>query len=253
MMAIPRVLVPVALGTNRDGDLADAFTAAGASCERVPLAALRAGEYRLADYQILAIPGGFSYGDALGAGRLFGLDLVGWFGDQLRDAAARQMPMLGVCNGFQALVSAGLLPGEQRASLTANESGRFECRWVTLLPEPGNRSIWLSGLTEPIRCPVAHGEGRFVCADLGSIEVRSGVAFRYGDTVTGALAGGSYPANPNGSAGDVAGVTDPTGRILGLMPHPENHIFARQDVLRGRREGGQALALFRSVVAAVNE
>ena len=160
--------------------------------------------------------------------------------------------MLGVCNGFQALVSAGLLPGEQRAVLTANQSGRFECRWVTLVPERTNSSVWLAGLTEPIRCPVAHGEGRFVGADLGAIEARSGVAFRYADPVSGTLAGEAYPANPNGSAGDVAGITDVTGRILGLMPHPENHIFARQDILRGRRQGGQALPLFTSIVAAVN-
>lgn len=255
-MSPPRVLVPVALGTNRDGDLAQAFEAAGAIVERVPLAALREGEARLSDFQILAIPGGFSYGDALGAGRLFGLDLIGWFGDQLREAAARKMPMLGVCNGFQALVSAGLLPGDTagdaaRAVLTDNASGRFECRWVTLAPERRNRSVWLSDIDEPLRCPVAHAEGRFVSADLAAIEARGGVAFRYA-TAEG-LAYGEYPDNPNGSAGDVAGVTDPTGLILGLMPHPENHIWARQDVLRGRQTGGRTLPLFRAVVGAVRE
>jgi len=97
-MSSPKVLIPVALGTNRDGDLADAFEAAGAEAHRLPLQALRDGEAKLADYQLLAIPGGFSYGDALGAGRLFGLDLVGWFGDQLNEAHERQMPMLGVCS-----------------------------------------------------------------------------------------------------------------------------------------------------------
>jgi len=250
---IPKVLIPVALGTNRDGDLADAFEAAGAEAHRVPLEALRQGEVKLVDYQILAVPGGFSYGDSLGAGRLFGLDLVGWFGEQLHEAAAREVPMLGVCNGFQALVSAGLLPGEaeNRGVLTDNESGNFECRWVTLLPEPNNDSIWLTDLTEPIRCPVAHAEGRFVAADLAAVEARDGVAFRYADPVMGSSADGSYPANPNGSAGDVAGVTDATGRILGLMPHPENHIFARQDILRGRATGGRALPMFKAAVAAV--
>lgn len=239
-MTRPRVLIPVALGTNRDGDLARAFELAGADPERVPLTALRAGERQMADYQVLAIPGGFSYGDALGAGRLFGLDLAGWFGDQLRDAAAGGMPMFGVCNGFQALVRAGLLPGNDHpAVLTANESDRFECRWVTL--EPTSASVWTSGLTEPLRCPVAHGEGRFVAEDLDAVSDR--VAFRY--------VGGGYPANPNGSAGDVAGVTDPTGRILGLMPHPENHVLARQDPLRGRAPGGLCLPLFEAGVAAV--
>jgi phosphoribosylformylglycinamidine synthase I len=252
-MSTPKVLIPVALGTNRDGDLADAFEAAGAEATRVPLHALRQGEAKLADFQILAVPGGFSYGDALGAGRLFGLDLVGWFGDQLNEAHDRHMPMLGVCNGFQALVSAGLLPGESdnRAVLTDNESGNFECRWVTLVPEAGNDSIWLSALTEPIRCPVAHAEGRFVASDLAAIQGRTGVAFRYADPTTGIVANGTYPANPNGSSGDVAGVTDTTGRILGLMPHPENHIWPRQDILRGRQTGGQALPMFKAAVDAV--
>ena len=252
-MNTPKVLIPVALGTNRDGDLADAFEAAGAEATRMPLQALRQGEVKLTDFQILAVPGGFSYGDALGAGRLFGLDLIGWFGDQLREAHDREMPMLGVCNGFQAIVSAGLLPGDadNRGVLTDNQSGTFECRWVTLLPEAGNDSVWLSGVNELIRCPVAHAEGRFVAADLAAVERRTGVAFRYADPVTGELAHGAYPANPNGSAGDVAGITDPTGRILGLMPHPENHIWPRQDILRGRSEGGQALPMFNAAVAAV--
>jgi phosphoribosylformylglycinamidine synthase I len=252
-MSAPKVLIPVALGTNRDGDLAEAFEAAGAEATRMPLEALRQGEATLADFQILAVPGGFSYGDALGAGRLFGLDLVGWFGDQLREAHEREMPILGVCNGFQAIVSAGLLPGDadNPGVLTDNERGKFECRWVTLRPEPGNDSIWLSALTEPIRCPVAHAEGRFVAANLDAVQQRNGVAFRYVDAASGELAGGTYPANPNGSAGDVAGITDSTGRVLGLMPHPENHIWPRQDILRGRQTGGQALPMFNAAVAAV--
>jgi len=254
-MSAPKVLIPVALGTNRDGDLADAFEAAGAEATRLPLQALREGEAKLADFQILAIPGGFSYGDSLGAGRLFGLDLIGWFGDQLREANERETPMIGICNGFQAIVSAGLLPGEadNRGVLTDNAGGRFECRWVTLLPEAGNDSVWLSDLTEPIRCPVAHAEGQFVAADTAAIDARSGVAFRYADPQTGELAGGAYPANPNGSAKDVAGITDATGRILGLMPHPENHIWPRQDLLRGRQTGGQTLPLFAAAVNAVRQ
>lgn len=245
-MSHPRVLIPVALGTNRDGDLARAFELAGADAECVPLTALRSGEQHLSDYQLLAIPGGFSYGDALGAGRLFGLDLAGWFGDQLREAADSGMPMFGVCNGFQALVRAGLLPGNDHAAvLTDNESGRFECRWVTL--EPTAASVWTAGLAEPLRCPVAHGEGRFVAEDLSAVADQ--VAFRYLGRTGSESA--SYPDNPNGSAGDVAGVTDSTGRILGLMPHPENHVLTRQDPLRGRTPGGLCLPLFEAGVAAV--
>ncbi len=244
-----RVLIVVALGTNRDADLAAAFEAAGAEAECVPLTALRSGERKLADYQMLAVPGGFSYGDALGAGRLLGLDLSGWFSEQLHEAVAAEMPVFGVCNGFQALVRAGLLPGDGDAILGHNKNHRFECRWVTLGAGEGNTSPWLAELEEPIRCPVAHGEGCFIAGDADVIEDRRGVAFRYLDE-DGAPAGGVYPSNPNGSTNDIAGITDPTGLVIGLMPHPENHVFDRQDPLRGRFTGGNCLPLFKAGVAA---
>jgi phosphoribosylformylglycinamidine synthase len=244
----PSVLIPIAPGTNRDQELADAFETAGASAARVPLHALRAGETKLVDHQILGLPGGFSYGDALGGGRLLGLDLSSWFAEQLHDAVNSQMPVLGICNGFQALVRAGLLPGDGlRASLVANSSGRFECRWVRLRPEPVP-SIWLDGLPADLRCPVAHGEGRLVAGDPAAVEGR--VGFRYA-VDGGAPAGGAYPANPNGSLADIAGLVDSTGLILGLMPHPEDHVTAGQDPLRGRQSGGHCLALFRNAVTAV--
>lgn len=243
----PSVLIPIAPGTNRDQELADAFDAAGADSAQVPLQALRDGESKLAGHQLLGLPGGFSYGDALGAGRLLGLDLVGWFGDQLREAVAREMPIIGICNGFQALVRAGLLPGGGgRAALVENTSARFECRWVTLRAEEAP-SVWLSELFEPIRCPVAHGEGRLVVDDETALDGR--VAFRY--TSADGTAAGGYPANPNGSVADVAGLVDETGLVLGLMPHPEDHVLARQDPLRGRVSGGRCSALFRGGVAAV--
>lgn len=249
-MSAPRVLIPVALGTNRDSDLAEAFQLAGAETDRVPLSALRSGEIKLSDYQMLAIPGGFSYGDALGAGRLLGLDLAGWFSDQLRGAAEAGMPIFGVCNGFQALVRAGLLPGsDTKAVLTENQSGRFECRWVSLAPT-SLKSVWVSGLKEPIRCPVAHGEGRFVADDLGALEANDQIAFRYVDA-DGSVVGEAYPTNPNGSAGAVAGVCDESGLILGLMPHPEDHVLSRQDPLRGRSASGICLPLFEAGVNAV--
>lgn len=255
----PKVLIPVALGTNRDHDLAVAFEAAGAEAVTVPLNALRSGETTLAEFQILAVPGGFSYGDALGAGRLLGLDLAGWFGEQLAEAVDRHMPIIGICNGFQALVSAGLLPGGQtKAVLTENESNRFECRWVHLQSEPAaTNSVWTAGLSEPLRCPVAHGEGRFVADDLAALEAAGQVALRYANP-DGSAAGTDYPANPNGSAGGVAGVCDASGLVLGLMPHPEDHITQRQDPLRGRtgdgagNTAGRCGPLFAAGVAAVN-
>ena len=246
----PRVLIPVALGTNRDGDLAKAFELAGAEAESVPLTALRSGERKLSSYDVLAVPGGFSYGDALGAGRLFGLDLESWFGDQLREAQDRGIPMIGICNGFQALVRAGLLPGAGApAVLTQNERHQFECRWVTLDPS-SSRSIWTKSLTEPLRCPVAHGEGRFVSDDLDSLVANDQVALRYVND-DGSAANLSYPTNPNGSPGDVAGICDESGMILGLMPHPENHILERQSPLRGRDNRGLCLPLFTAGISAM--
>jgi phosphoribosylformylglycinamidine synthase len=274
-MTLPSVLIPVAPGTNRDEELAVAFERAGGVAAREPLARIRNGEVKLADHQVLAVPGGFSYGDALGAGRLLGLDLDRWFGDQLLEARERGMAIIGICNGFQALVRAGLLPGpapqgtsgvdgdpaggasdRPSANLTHNANGRFECRWVELLPGTA-ASPWLDGLTEPLRCPIAHGEGRFVTSDLAAFEEANQVAFRYGtsDEAGTVPADGAYPANPNGSEGDIAGIVDPTGMVLGLMPHPEDHVLDRHTPGRwvDRPDGrlGQCLPLFSAGLRAV--
>ncbi len=248
MTAQPSVLIPIAPGTNRNQELADAFEAVGATTSQLPLQALKEGETKLVDHQLLALPGGFSYGDALGAGRLFGLDLVGWFNDQMAEAVSRSMPIIGICNGFQALVRAGLLPGRGvPAALIANDSNRFECRWVSLQATSAP-SIWLDGLTGPLRCPVAHAEGKLAFGPGG--DGADNVAFRYVDD-DGQPADGRYPINPNGSAGDAAGLIDATGLVLGLMPHPEDHVTARQDPLRGRRDDGRCVELFRGAVRAV--
>lgn len=239
----PRVLVLSAPGTNRDGELASAFELAGATAEIRLLSRLRREPDDWSGYQIVAVPGGFSHGDALGAGRLLGLDLVTWFGDRLRSHIERGRPVIGICNGFQALVRAGLLPGtDEPAVLAHNRSGRFECRWVELLPAPV--SPWTAPLQGPLRCPVAHGEGRWV----GPVD---SAAFRYAEPKGTGAAGGAYPANPNGSDDDVAGVVDATGLVLGLMPHPEDHVLARHDPhrRRGRAGAGSCLPLFEAGVA----
>ena len=161
----PKVMVLLAPGTNRHLDGARAFELAGADPEVVPLAWLRQGRRHLRDYQLLLVPGGFSYADSLGAGRLLALDLQSVFADQVAEHIAARKPVLGICNGFQALVRAGLLPG----ALTFNQSGHFECRWVRLRPL-SQRCVWTRELDQPIDCPVAHGEGNFQCASENAVE-----------------------------------------------------------------------------------
>ena len=169
--------------------------------------------------------------------------------------------MLGICNGFQVLVKAGLLPGpmgEPRSvTLTENAEGRFECRWVTLQVEPSCRSGWLGAVGgTTIRCPIAHGEGRVaVSDDSTAARLEDGlVAFRYladGARPTSddpVAAAGAYPANPNGSVNDIAGICDDTGTIVGLMPHPEDHVLDWQRP--SGPEGGSGLPLFEAFVAA---
>ena len=237
-----RALILHANGTNRDHEAAQALALAGAMPEIVHLNQLRAGERRWADYHLLLVPGGFSYADALGAGKLLALDLQAYFADEVQAFVAGGRPVIGICNGFQALVKAGLLPGSGAgtATLTFNAAGRFECRWVTLLPQSA-RCVWTRGLPEAIYCPVAHGEGNFVAAEADAITAlrQAGqIALLYAGP-DGRPAGGQYPHNPNGSAADIAGVCNPEGNVLGLMPHPEDHLFAYQHPrwTRGERAG----------------
>jgi phosphoribosylformylglycinamidine synthase len=224
-MSIP-VLILHAPGTNRDGDVAAAIRLCGGDPQIRPLTRLRMEKTRWLDFGMLVLPGGFSYGDALGAGKLWALDLATWFSEQIQGFIDSGRPVVGICNGFQALVKAGLLPGDGRqATLTFNASNRFECRWVRLAANPANPSPWLAG--EPVvTCPVAHGEGRFLMEETTSLPENQ-IALRYCLT-DGSLAAGCYPANPNGSPGDIAGVTNPAGNVLGLMPHPEDHILPYQ-------------------------
>lgn len=240
-----KVLILHAPGTNRDGDAAFAVSAAGGQPHTLPLALLRNQKISWRDYSMLVLPGGFSYGDALGAGRLLALDLDTWFNDQLREFAASGRPIIGICNGFQALVKAGILPGNGiSATLTFNASGKFECRQVWLTPNPSSPSPWLEDLS-PILCPVAHGEGRFLLHE-GLELCPQQIALTYA-CADGSPALGAYPYNPNGSPGDVAGITNLEGNILGLMPHPEDHIYNYQHPHWSRGEmSGTGLGLFQN-------
>lgn len=255
-MSPPRAIVVRAPGTNCDEETAAAWAAAGAEPETWHIGQLLESPRALERFAILTIPGGFSYGDDLGAGRILATRL----GKVLEDALARFRDrgglVLGICNGFQVLVRAGLLPGATgpgSATLTFNDSGHFESRWVRLLPTPG-LSPFLTD-DEPIELPVAHGEGKFVLADgaaLAALEDAGQVVLRYVDDDGRPTQ--DYPANPNGSPGAVAGVCDPTGRVFGLMPHPERHVDPLHHprwTRRGLAAEGDGLRIFRNAVAAL--
>jgi phosphoribosylformylglycinamidine synthase len=252
----PKALILHATGTNRDHDAAQAIELAGGSAEIVHLNQLRSGERQWSAYQLAVLPGGFSYADALGAGRLLALDLTQYFAEEVRAFIASGRPVIGICNGFQALVKSGILPdpaaadGPRCATLTYNARGSFECRWVTLQPV-SQVCIWTRGLNRVVTCPVAHGEGNFTLSGpeiLAELRARDQVALVYvrPDRTS---AGGDYPYNPNGSAGDIAGICNPQGNVLGLMPHPENHIFAYQNPDQRGDPSGNGLALFANGVA----
>jgi phosphoribosylformylglycinamidine synthase subunit PurQ / glutaminase len=231
----PKALILLAKGTNRDNDVAEALSLSGAEPVTIPVHTLREGNVEWSNFQILVLPGGFSYADALGAGKLLALDLKSYFTDEIQVFVATGKPVIGICNGFQALVRSGILPGQrgdlrdenrkEQATLTFNEQGHFECRWVTLRPL-SQRCIWTKDLEDPIECPVAHGEGNFQVsagALLADLKVQDQIALTYIHE-DGRPANGAYPANPNGSKLDIAGICNLSGNVLGLMPHPENHV-----------------------------
>ncbi|MBD3264350.1 MAG: phosphoribosylformylglycinamidine synthase I [Candidatus Omnitrophica bacterium] len=220
----PKALVIRTAGTNCDKESVFALNMAGAATDMHHINYLRHNG-DLSRYQIICIPGGFSYGDDLGAGKIFSLELSLWFKDEILNAVNRGALVIGICNGFQILAKTGILPDmdfKQKFTLTLNDSNRFEDRWVYL--KVCSESVWLKSMPEIVSLPVAHGEGKFYAGGdvLERIEESTKVALRYVDK-NGRIAG--YPFNPNGSLNNIAGITDKTGRILGLMPHPERFIF----------------------------
>lgn len=208
-----RAIVVVGPGTNRDPDAVLALELAGATPTVVTARQLRSDPGLLDRFELALVAGGFSFGDALGAGRMLALELEVGLGSALGDFVASGRPVIGICNGFQVLTRSGLLPG----ALGHNTAGHFDCRWVDLAPEAGSRCVWTRDLPGHLRCPIAHGEGRFVHPDPTGLAADGQIALRYASP------------NPNGSVADIAGVCDASGLVLGLMPHPENHVLARQD------------------------
>lgn len=233
-----RVAVLFGFGINCDRETAAVFDMVGGTSERLHVNNLVQGNRSLEEFDILAVPGGFSFGDHLGSGRLLGNRLRFALRDQLQKFVISGKPIIGICNGFQALVKTGLLPGPesaslepdliQRASLTLNNTGRYEDRWVTLEFDSESPCIWTKGI-QRIECPVRHGEGRFVMptdADLDRLSSNHQLTVRYVDPLTESGSGLSddllpFPLSPNGSMRNIAGICDPTGLVFGLMPHPE--------------------------------
>jgi phosphoribosylformylglycinamidine synthase len=258
----PKTLILRTAGTNCDGETAYAFELAGAEVERVHINRILQTPSLIDAYQILAVPGGFSYGDDIAAGRILANQIVNHLGDALQRFVEAGKPVIGVCNGFQVLVKTNLLPGPlagrtgQTSTLAHNDSGRFIDRWVTLTPKP-SRCIWTSGMESPIELPIAHGEGKFIPAD-GNVRKalweNGQVALTYA-RADGSPAGGTTPHNPNGSVDDIAGVCDASGLVFGLMPHPERYVDALQHPAWTRQSPrpreGAGLQVFRNAVRHV--
>jgi len=284
-----RALVLTGFGINCDYETQDALNAAGAEADRIHINQLidqaRRGE-GLSNYHILAVDGGFSWADDHGAGVLLGLKLRSHLGEQIQEFITAGKLIIGICNGFQALVNMGLLPGfdgdyrKRTVALTANDCGNFRDDWVYLGVDPETRCVFTKGL-QAIELPIRHGEGKFYAPPevLDRLRQSGQVVLRYcrpGHHPDPDLKGqaeqhlvqaqGLFPFNPNGSLDDIAGICDPTGRIFGLMPHPEafhhltNHPAWTRAVEQRKRRGlpppdwaGDGLKIFRNAVRFAQE
>lgn len=226
-------LVLTGYGINSEEETSFAFETAGFQSSVRHINDLAENPDELNDVQVLCIPGGFSYGDDTGSGNAFAQKMRLTLWDHLQKFVARDTLTLGICNGCQIVANLGLAPaidkkyGERFVAVTHNLTARYQCRWVDVAVQDTN-SPWLTKGTK-LHIPVAHGEGRFMMADatLKTIQDMKQIALRFVKT-DGAPAKGEFPFNPNGAMDDIAGITDPTGRVLALMPHPERGMFTWQ-------------------------
>ncbi len=256
MTTKPNILVLKADGTNCDEELAFAFQLAGGDSQIVHINQLRNKEKKFSDFNILALPGGFAYGDDIVSGKILAVELTSFFSEELKKFVERKDTLtIGICNGFQVLIRTGLLPfgnlGNMDATLTNNDSAHLECRWINLKIESGSRCVFLKNLAgSSVMYQVAHGEGKFFASEdvLGNIEKEHLVTFRYIDEKGNKTQ--EYPKNPNGAVNAIAGITDPTGRILGLMPHPERFVRIEQhpNWRRGKIDKAQGLPVFENMI-----
>jgi phosphoribosylformylglycinamidine synthase I len=250
-MAQPRILILRAPGTNCDAETAFAFQRAGGSAEVMHLNRLLETPQLASEYQVLCIPGGFSYGDDVAAGRIFANQIRHHLADVLAEFREAGKLMLGICNGFQVLIKSGLLDTDDKqgpvASLSWNESGRYVDRWVQLRGA-GTKCVFLAGV-EQLFLPIAHAEGQFTARNdqsLQQLQEAGQLVLRY-DRVDDM----SDDYNPNGSMADVAGICDQSGRVFGMMPHPERFIDPThhpQWTRSPQQEEGDGLQLFRNAV-----
>ncbi len=260
-----KVLIITGVGLNCEKETAAAFKCCGATPEQVHLNDLLNGKRSLQDYHILAFIGGFSFGDHLGSGTVFANRLKFRLAEELNEFVAAGKLVIGICNGFQTLTRLGLAPAlygkklEQQAALTNNDSGVFRDDWITLKANPASPCIFTRGI-DTIRLPIRHGEGKFVADDdvLADIEAKNLVAVRY--CAADGSAPNGFPENPNGSLNDIAGICDETGRIFGLMPHPEAFLSPfnapdwQEQKLRGELPAwGEGRAIFENAVAFAAE
>jgi len=246
-----KAVVLRAPGMNCDVEAAFAFQQAGAEAALVHVNQLIRHEQRLSDYQIMVIPGGFTYGDDIAAGKVLANELRLKLGEDVMRFIEAGGLILGICNGFQVLVKAGFLPepsngGSLGLTLAANDSGKFECRWIHMGVNKESPCVFTEGI-DSLYLPVAHGEGKVVADPevLPGLNVVLRYTDEHGDTKAG------YPHNPNGSVANIAGICDASGRIFALMPHPERHIRGTQHprwTRQGAREYGDGFPIFRNAV-----
>ena len=257
-MRRPQALILRAPGTNCDRETAFALEQAGADAKILHVNRVLEEDKHLTQAQILCLPGGFSYGDDIAAGRILGNQIRTHLADAMEQFREAGKLILGICNGFQVLIKSGLLLGEQQkkgtadATLTWNDSGKFEDRWVHLKTS-SDKSPLLAGI-QRMSLPVAHAEGKFIAGStekLDALEASGQLVLRYCHSEKNGDPSEAFPENPNGSLRAVAGVCDATGRVLGLMPHPERYIDRTQHPRWTRGEGeseGDGRAIFKNAV-----